>query len=233
VAELQDAVPPERWAPFLRNHDQTRTMTWLEGDVDGAKLAASLLLTLPGLPFVYYGEEIGMTGDKPDPRLRTPMHWSRGPAAGFTDGLPWEPLQPDSMSANVEAMEGDPASLLHHYRHLIHLRAENAALGSGVMVPLEVDREGVLAYVRRAGDDVALVVANLGEATLTGVALSSDSGALSAGRYLPEPLVGDAPGAPLEVGADGAVRAWVPVPALAPRQARVFRMVRAGGADPS
>ena len=83
---LQRAVPAERWSPFLRNHDQTRTLTELKGDIARNKVAVTLLLTLPGLPFVYYGEEIGMTGDKPDPRLRTPMHWSRGPAAGFTRG---------------------------------------------------------------------------------------------------------------------------------------------------
>ena len=81
-----------------------------------ARLAASLLLTLPGLPFIYYGEEIGMTGDKPDERLRTPMQWSRAPSAGFTRGTPWEPLQPDLLTANVEAQDADPASLLNLYR---------------------------------------------------------------------------------------------------------------------
>ena len=73
---LQDTLPAYRWSPFLSNHDGTRTMTVFGGDVARAKLAATLLLTLPGLPFVYYGEEIGMTGDKPDPRLRTPMQWT-------------------------------------------------------------------------------------------------------------------------------------------------------------
>ena len=60
-------------------------MTALGGDVARAKLAATLLLTLPGLPFVYYGEEIGMTGDKPDPRLRTPMQWAARPGARLHD----------------------------------------------------------------------------------------------------------------------------------------------------
>src|SRR5437773_8426339 len=77
---LQDTLPAYRWSPFLSNHDQTRVLTALGGDVTRAKQAATLLLTLPGLPFIYYGEEIGMTGDKPDPRLRTPMQWS--PRAG-------------------------------------------------------------------------------------------------------------------------------------------------------
>jgi glycosidase len=98
VLRLQGELPSDRWSPFLRNHDQTRTLTELGGDVARAKLAATILLTLPGLPFVYYGEEIGMAGNKPDPRLRTPMQWARGPGAGFTDGLVWEPLQPDSLT---------------------------------------------------------------------------------------------------------------------------------------
>ena len=83
-------------------------MTELNGDARRARLAATLLLTMPGIPFVYYGEEIGMTGAKPDPRLRTPMHWNRQASMGFTTGLPWEPLQPDSLSANVEAQDPIP-----------------------------------------------------------------------------------------------------------------------------
>ena len=86
VIRMQSQVPNERWAPFLKNHDQTRTLTVLGGDIEGARLAATFLLTLPGLPFVYYGEELGMTGDKPDPRLRTPMHWNLGPCGRFHHG---------------------------------------------------------------------------------------------------------------------------------------------------
>src|SRR6266699_2598930 len=73
VEQFQRAEPAWRWAPFQRNHDQTRTLPALGNDTAGARLAATILLTLPGVPFIYYGEEIGMTGDKPDERLRTPM----------------------------------------------------------------------------------------------------------------------------------------------------------------
>ena len=221
VLRLQDAVPNNRWSPFLRNHDQTRTLTWLEGDVARAKLAASLLLTLPGVPFVYYGEEIGMTGDKPDPRLRTPMHWSLAPAAGFTEGVPWEPLQPDSFTANIEALDDDPNSLLNLYRKLIHLRAENPALGAGELVALDASTEAVAAYLRRKGDQVALVVANLGTTPLTGVAVFSDARVLPSGRYTPEVLIGG-PAAPLQIGADGRMRGYVPLASLAPLEAYVF-----------
>lgn len=62
TGEAVETLPDERWAPFLTNHDQERTMTTLGGDVGEAKLAATALLTMPGLPFIYYGEEFGMTG---------------------------------------------------------------------------------------------------------------------------------------------------------------------------
>jgi glycosidase len=221
---LQRALPADRWAPFLRNHDQTRTLTLLGGDVAGAKLAATLLLTLPGLPFVYYGEEIGMTGDKPDERLRTPMQWNRGPAAGFTRGTPWEALQPDSLTANVEAQEADTGSLLSLYRRLIQLRAENPALGSGELVPLTASSAAVAAYVRRAGERVVLVVANLGATPLVDVVLSSAEGVLPAGRYTPKSLL-DAPrAASLRVGQDGRIKGYVPVRSLGPMQSYLFEV---------
>lgn len=229
VLRLQDAVPNDRWSPFLRNHDQTRTLTWLEGNVDRAKLAASLLLTLPGLPFVYYGEEIGMTGDKRHPRVRTPMHWSLGPAAGFTDAVPWEPLQPDSFSASVQAMDDDPGSLLNLYRELIHLRAANPALGSGQLVALDAGSEAVAAYLRTKGDRVALVVANLGTTPLTRVALSSDAPVLPAGRYTPAAMMGGEAAAPLSIGEDGRLRGYVPLASLAPLQAYIFEITSGAG----
>lgn len=222
VLELQEAVPNDRYAPFLRNHDQTRTLTWLEGDVERAKLAASLLLTLPGIPFVYYGEEIGMTGDKPDPRLRTPMQWKLGPAAGFSAGVPWEPLQPDSLTANVEALEGQAGSILRLYRELIHLRAAHPALGIGELIPLDANTAAVAAYIRRKGDRAALVVANLGTEPLANVELSSATGVLPQGQYGPRALFGGKEAGPLQVAVDGQINRYVPLAELAPLQAYVF-----------
>ncbi|HEX8904324.1 MAG TPA: alpha-amylase family glycosyl hydrolase [Longimicrobiaceae bacterium] len=221
---LQRAMPADRWSPFLRNHDQTRTLTVLGGDVRKAKAAATLLLTLPGLPFVYYGEEIGMTGDKPDERLRTPMQWSRAAHGGFTTAKPWEALQPDSMTTNVAAQDADPRSLLNLYRRLIHLRAQNPALGSGRLVPLTAASPQVAAYLRREGSRSVLVVANLGATPASGVALSSEGGALPAGRYLPRSLLGGAAGALLRVAADGRVTGYVPAPMLAPLEVRVLEL---------
>jgi glycosidase len=172
VLQFLAAQPAYRWAPFQRNHDQTRTMTFLGNDLAGAKLAATILLTLPGLPFVYYGEEIGMTGDKPDERLRTPMHWTTGggPAAGFTQGKPWEALQPDSLTANVAAQDRAPGSLLNLYRRLMRDRAANSALRNGALIPVETGNESVLAYIRQDGTRAVLVVANLGKTAAQGIA---------------------------------------------------------------
>jgi alpha-amylase len=166
VEQFARAEPPRRWAPFQRNHDQTRTMTALGNDTAGAKLAATILLTSPGVPFVYYGEEIGMTGDKPDERLRTPMQWN-GSSRGFTSGKPWEALQPDSSTANVAVEDRASNSLLKLYRWLIRLRANDAALREGQLEPVETGNESLLAYLRKNGSSRVLVVVNLGKVPAT------------------------------------------------------------------
>jgi glycosidase len=223
---LQRTLPAERWSPFLRNHDQTRTMTELGGDMARAKMAATLLLTLPGLPFLYYGEEIGMTGNKPDPRLRTPMHWARGPAAGFTRGPAWEPLQSDSMTANVEAQDGDPNSLLNLHRRLIHLRAANGALGSGELVPLRASSDAVAAYLRLDGNAAVLVVANLGTTPLTGVTIASTGRVIASGRYAATSLLGGPAAASLRVDRNGRIGRYVPFRSLGAMEIHVLQLTR-------
>jgi alpha-amylase len=221
---LQRELPADRWSPFLRNHDQTRTMTALGGDAGRVRVATTLLLTLPGFPFVYYGEEIGMTGDKPDERLRTPMQWTGGPAGGFTTGTPWEALQPDAATVNVAAQDTDPSSLLTLHRRLIRLRASSDALAAGELVPLEASSDAVAAYLRRAGDGAVLVVANLGTEPLTGVLLTSAAGALPAGRYeTRSPLGGPMPD-PLATDAEGRIPGWSPLRVLGAMQAYVVEL---------
>ncbi len=166
VEQFQRAEPAYRWAPFQRNHDQTRTMTALANDTAGARLAVTILLTLPGVPFVYYGEEIGMTGDKPDERLRTPMQWTAS-SRGFTSGKPWETLQADTLTANVAAQERRPNSLLKLYRWLMRLRGNDAALRDGRLEPVETGNDALLAYMRKDGTAQVFVVANLGTSPAT------------------------------------------------------------------
>ncbi len=223
---LQDTLPYHRWSPFLSNHDGTRTMTALGGDFAAAKTAATLLLTLPGLPFVYYGEEIGMMGDKPDPRLRTPMQWKPISGLGFTTGTPWESPQPDSLTTTVEAEERDPGSLLNLYRRLIHLRRHDAALASGHLVALAATSPQVVAYLRRAGNRAALVVVNLGPTAVSDVSIASSDSVLPRGSYTMRSLLGGRPGATLRVGPDGRVTDYAPAATLGPRESLVLEAVR-------
>jgi alpha-amylase len=234
---MQDAEPSWRWSPLLTNHDMPRTVTALYGDTARARVAATLLLTLPGMPFVYYGEELGMTGDKPDPRLRTPMQWKPGPGAGFTTAAPWESLQPDSMTTNVADEDADPGSLLNLYRRLIHLRKADDALAAGRLIPLSTAGAHVVAYLRRADDtgtarrdrrdDVVLVVANLDSLAADGVTLASARGAMKPGTYRARSLLDGTDGAPLRVGSDGRIVGYLPRATLSPRQALVLRLVPA------
>ena len=230
VLRLQREVPADRWAPFLRNHDQTRTITALEGDLVRARLAATILLTLPGLPFVYYGEEIGMSGDKPDPRLRTPMQWGPAPGAGFTHGLAWEPLQPDSLTANVTAQDVDTGSLLNHSRRLIRLRNTHPALGTGALLPLTTSNDAVAAYLRREpnGGSAVLVIINLGSTPLTGVTLTSIERVLPAGRYAPQSLLGAQAATSLRMGSDGRIHGYMPLRTLAPVTGYLLELRRVG-----
>jgi alpha-amylase len=230
---FQREVPNGRWSTFVRNHDQTRALTALGGTsvagspeaVARAKLAVTLLLTLPGQPFIYYGEEIGMTGDKPDERLRTPMQWDATANAGFTRGTPWGTLQGDWQTTNVAAQANDAASLLALHRSLIRLRASNSALASTTFVPLTA-APGIAAYLRRDGDRAVLIVANLRDSPAANVSLSSDDDALAAGSYAAAGLLGGSAGAGFTVGPSGRVSSYVPLGSVPPRSARLFELTR-------
>ncbi|HEX6041747.1 alpha-amylase family glycosyl hydrolase [Longimicrobium sp.] len=224
---MQDTLPPHRWSPFLRNHDQSRTMTVLGGDARKARLASALLLTLPGLPFVYYGEEIGISGDKPDENLRTPMQWTSAPGGGFTTGTPWRAPQADWATRNVAAQSAESASLLTLHRRLIHLRARHPALAVGQLVPLTASHPAVAAFLRRDGDHAVLVVANLGAEPLNGVSLSSSAGAAPRSNGPGNNLFGGRAPAPLMVGADGRIQDYVPFAMLGPMDVQVVELAPA------
>ena len=170
-----NASPLGRWSPFLTNHDQARVMTVLKGDTARARVAASAMLMLPGTPFVYYGEEIGMVGDKPDEQIRTPMQWSASPNGGFTAATaPWEALQPDWRVKNVAAQESDSGSLLNHYRRLIHLRNAHEALSRGRLLVASTNNQRVAAFIRQARTESMLVVLNFGDAVIANLTVSTN-----------------------------------------------------------
>ncbi len=213
VLRLQGALPAERWAPFLRNHDQPRTRTEFGGDWGKARVASLLLLTLPGLPFVYYGEELGMTGPKPDELIRTPMAWSRAaPHAGFTTGTPWQPLASDSLEANVETQDRDPHSLLNLHRTLIRLRAATPALGRGALIPLATNDPAAVAFLRHDATGAVLVIVNVGQAALTSVQITSTDDAPRFRRLAPCTLYGPSRGPTLRLDAARRLTATADLP---------------------
>lgn len=169
LAEIQRVYPPSvADAPFLTNHDNVRVATELQNDARSMRSAAAILLTLPGAPFLYYGEEIGLqNGPTPnDEAKRTPMPWDGSEGSGFTRGKPWFPFAPGKEKANVAAEVRDPDSLLQRYRRLIHVRKASAALRSGGLKLLTAQGHPspVLAFLREASDERVLVVHNLGDA---------------------------------------------------------------------
>jgi glycosidase len=166
IARVADLYPQGQYATFLTNHDQNRVMEELRGNVDEAKVAASLLLTTPGVPFTYYGEEIGMTGRKPDERIRTPMRWDETPyTAGFTSApFPYEALSADDAAVSVASQTDDPDSLLSHYRSLIQLRAAHPALARGSYLPVSIEgTRNAYAFIRHTADETILVLINLND----------------------------------------------------------------------
>ncbi len=164
-----ELYPPDApLATFISNHDQVRPGTslgFLRRDVPRLKLAAGLLLTLPGTPFLYYGEEIGMPngpGDK-DEEKRTPMRWTPAePHAGFSTAQPWYAFSTDDPEITVAAQEAEPDSLFNLYKRLIQLRNDTPALNSGSLTVLDTQDRAVLAFCRAGAGESVMVVANFG-----------------------------------------------------------------------
>jgi alpha-glucosidase len=179
VRSYEASLPAYGWPNWvLGNHDNPRIASRV-GRAQ-ARVAAMLLLTLRGTPTLYYGDEIGMHDvallpeqvrdpfEKNVPGLglgrdpeRTPMQWDGGPNAGFTTGTPWLPVAGDAGFANVASQRDNPISMLTLYRRLIHLRRAEPALAVGSYEGLPA-AEPLIAYRRRQGKRVYLVVLNLG-----------------------------------------------------------------------
>lgn len=174
---FEQLLPEGAWPDYtLSNHDNSRAVTRYSpaGDlVRGrrrARLAAMMLLTLRGTPFIYYGEEIGMA-DAPIPPARivdvagrdpqrTPMQWdASSTAGGFSSGEPWLPVNPETAAVNVEAQRGDPASMFELYRRLISERRSSPALRRGSYRSIAAPKS-VFAYIREADGERRLVALN-------------------------------------------------------------------------
>ncbi len=224
LESLQRLYPESRYSPFLTNHDQPRVMHELGGDTAKARLAAYTYLTLPGTPFIYYGEEIGMSGTKPDEKIRTPFQWSAEAQAGFTTGYPWISVNPDYTTVNVAVEATDEASLLSTYRCLIHLRQDYSALRTGRLTLLESNAGPVVAYLRHDEAAQFLVVINYASQPQADVTLTFPADLLSPGSYQLLSALGAAPELHLDLGAQGGTLA---LGMLAPQTALIYRLVGA------
>ncbi|WP_349304931.1 alpha-glucosidase [Paenibacillus sp. Marseille-Q4541] len=186
---------------YWNNHDQPRIVSRFGNDgayrTESAKMLGTLLHMMQGTPYIYQGEEIGMTnvrfktieeyndiesknmyqervherGMNPSEVMesiyakgrdnaRTPMQWSTEESAGFTQGTPWLPLNPNYHEINVEQSLAEPDSVFHHYRKLIQLRKDNLVIVYGSYELILYDHESIFAYVRRLDGETLLVINN-------------------------------------------------------------------------
>lgn len=171
---LLDAGKWPTWV--LSNHDNPRHRTRYGGSEARARAAAVLLLTLPGTPFLYQGEELGLADARIPPSrrvdpggrdgCRAPLPWTDEPDHGWVAGsAPWLPWPPEADNGRtVAGLAGDPSSILSLYRDLLAARRASPALALGDFSWLDGDgalaARGALAWRRRHGNDVAVVAVN-------------------------------------------------------------------------
>jgi alpha-glucosidase len=167
----------------MSNHDLPRAASrYARGENDSQSfLTMTLLLTLRGTPFMYYGEEIGMRDihlrrseilDPPGKKYwpiykgrdgcRSPMQWNDSAFAGFSTAKPWLPVHPNYLRRNVSAQQAEPDSLFNFTKKILALRRDIPALVSGDFVPLETPG-GMLAYLRQIEGQSVLVAMNFGK----------------------------------------------------------------------
>lgn len=155
------------------NHDGNRLANVKRGDSEQLKVAMTFFLTLPGIPFIYYGDEIGMKfiegmpdveGSRTRSGARTPMQWDGNSNAGFstapTDKI-YLPLDPDPQRPTVAAEDKDPNSLLNYVRSLLSLRASSVAVGNAGDWKLisDINKPYPLVFMRwNAGDKYIIAI---------------------------------------------------------------------------
>lgn len=225
LTQMVESYPPGQYATFLTNHDQDRLMSQLR-EVPKVKLASLMLLTSPGVPFLYYGEEIGMSGVKPDEDIRRPMQWTgEAPGAGFSSASPWREPAPDYGEVNVAAQTENPDSLLTHYRTLIQLRNQSQALRTGGWLPIDSGSLQVFAYLRYTEDETILVLMNVdaGEVAPGTYGLTLETGPLR-GPVEALSLWGlESPASP-EISPEGGFSNYVPFESLPGQSFAVIRL---------
>lgn len=195
IQQWENELSQKGWPCYvLNNHDVIRSASRYtrREDDERLKVLATLLLTLRGTPFLYYGEEIGMRdiqinkkSDVLDPvgrrfwpfykgrdGCRSPMQWNQELNAGFSSHEPWLAVNNNFLWRNVANQENEPSSLLNFYKKLLKMRKEHAVFQKGMYLPITYDPKRILAYLRQSNDQTALVALNFSKKEV-GLVLSS------------------------------------------------------------
>lgn len=169
-------------APFISNHDTARSAGFLTRNTQREKNAAMAYLMIPGNPFIYYGEEIAMTGSNNDPEKRTGMVWSLTDTKGYVSKVPGS-SNTEKPAEGVDEAQKNENSLLNFYKKLIRLKLQNPEIARGSFTPVVLDENNVKvgAYISEYNGSKVMVVMNLSEDTQT-VTASKDKMAYSGVR---------------------------------------------------
>jgi alpha-amylase len=158
---------PETMATMVSNHDHfagKRLWDAMGGSPARVRVAAAAYLLQPGTPYVYYGEELGMSAaatDDPDGQLRGPMSWT--PTGGFSTGTPYRPASTNLAAQNAESEACDPDSMLAFYTAMLRLRNTHPSIATGRYVAPRVDGR-TMSFQRVDAREHTVVVINYGDA---------------------------------------------------------------------
>jgi len=225
MIDVINRYPNSQYGVFLTNQFQNRTIDILE-DGQKAKLAASILLTLPGVPFIYYGEEIGLSGTGLAEEIRRPMQWSNELNAGFSTGNPWFSVNTDFAKINVDQQNNDANSLLNHYKKLIKIRKTSQGLSKGSFEPVKSNDSRIFSYFRITSTDVILVIHNLSGVAIESPTLFNSDGSQSAATYTGVYLPSEDPAPNLNIQGGGSFAGYIPVTTLNPYSTILIRFNR-------
>jgi len=151
-------------APFLSNHDNDRSIDYFS-DNSEAKLAASVYLLMPGNPFIYYGEEIGMTGKGRDENKRQPLVWSVKDKTGIASpAIGTEQTQ--NLSAGVKEQLTDPDSLLYHYRNILKIKSEYPEIARGKIKAIDTGVKEICLYSLEYKGSVVYIIHNFSDESI-------------------------------------------------------------------
>ncbi len=159
--QVYEEIQPEYMdATFVNNHDQSRLISNVGGSVAKNKLSAAILLTLPGTPYIYYGDEISMLGKKPDEMIREPFLWNV--LTNDTLRATWiDPVNSnDSTVVPLALQMKDPNSTYSVFKAWIQERNNQQIFREGDLVSLKLD-DNLLGYERKMGEKRLIILHNL------------------------------------------------------------------------